>query len=152
MKGAYTLVIDIEKPIMVKIKSIGDVMFDSGIWVYVGSAMGEGSTNLENRLRRHFRSEKTVYWHIDHLLAADVQLIEAIWAESTEHSECNIAQAISAHEDYSPGPHRFGSSDCKQRCPAHIFTYMGEEPVRESLLQILRNLDLQPILTKDGQL
>jgi len=69
---------------MTAIKSLGEILFEPGLWVYVGSAMGSGSTSLENRLGRHFRKEKTIYWHIDYLLDSDAKIIEAIWAESTE--------------------------------------------------------------------
>ncbi|MHA1950564.1 MAG: DUF123 domain-containing protein [Candidatus Thorarchaeota archaeon] len=59
MKGAYVLIIEISETVDIQIQSLGNVSFQPGSWIYVGSAMGAGSTNLENRIKRHFRSEKT---------------------------------------------------------------------------------------------
>jgi Uri superfamily endonuclease len=152
MKGAYTLIIHVEQPVKVEIKSLGEVRFESGLWIYVGSAMGESSTSLEHRIRRHFRIEKTIYWHIDYLLDADTELLEAIWAESMKPVECDIAHSLENHEKYSPGPRGFGSSDCRKNCVAHIFHYNGDTPIQESIIQVFRNSGLQPFTTKDGLL
>lgn len=150
MKGAYALITQVNKTVNVKIKSLRHAKFEPGVWIYVGSAMGNGSTSLENRLNRHFRKEKTIYWHIDYLLDIGTELVEAIWAESANHVECDIAQAISAHPSYNPGMKGFGSSDCTRGCAAHIFQYLGNEPAQTALLQIFRGLNLQPNVTKDG--
>ncbi len=152
MKGAYILVIRVEQPVSVHIKSLGDISFGSGLWVYVGSAMGDGSTSLENRLKRHFRKEKTIYWHIDYLLDACTEIEEAIWAESTEPLECNLAQSIAAHPDFIPGPRAFGSSDCRRGCIAHTYFYDGEEQLHNKLMQVFHNLGLKPHVTKTGSL
>ena len=152
MKGAYTLIIHVEQPVKVEIKSLGDVRFEPGLWIYVGSAMGESSTSLEHRIHRHFRIEKTIYWHIDYLLDADTKLLEAIWAESMKPVECDIAQSLENHEKYSPGPRGFGSSDCRMNCVAHIFHYNGDTQIQDSIIQVFRNLGLQPFTTKDGLL
>ncbi|MFW9805550.1 MAG: DUF123 domain-containing protein [Candidatus Thorarchaeota archaeon] len=150
MKGAYALIIQVDKAVTVKIKSLRHFTFEPGVWIYVGSAMGNGSTSLENRLHRHFRKEKTIYWHIDYLLDIGTELVEAIWAESEHCIECDIAQAISNHPNYSSGLGGFGSSDCQRGCVAHIFQYHGDDPIRDSLYQIFQGLDLQPNFTNDG--
>ncbi|MFW9787222.1 MAG: DUF123 domain-containing protein, partial [Candidatus Thorarchaeota archaeon] len=146
------LIIRVRTPVAIQIKSIGEVAFDSGLWLYVGSAMGTGSTNLENRLHRHFRKEKTVYWHIDHLLESNVEIVEAIWSESPESAECLIAKAIEAHDDFSPGPRAFGSSDCKNGCLAHVFIHKGNDQIQDTLFMIFRQQGLQPRVTKTGLL
>ena len=152
MKGAYILIIRVEQPVSVQIKSLGDISFRSGLWVYVGSAMGDGSTSLENRLSRHFRKEKTIYWHIDYILDAETEIEEAIWAESTDPVECDLAQSLTAHHDFIPGPRAFGSSDCRRGCIAHTYFYDSAEQIRNNLIQVFRKLGLQPHVTKDGQL
>jgi len=152
MKGAYMLIIRIKHPVSIQIKSLGEITFESGWWVYVGSAMGTGSTSLENRLNRHFRKEKTIYWHIDYLLAANTELAEAIWAESSEPIECSLAQFLSANDDFVPGPKRFGSSDCHSGCVAHIYFYHGEEQIHNIVTNVFRKLSLEPQITKTGQL
>lgn len=146
------LIIQVEQPVSVQIKSMGEVSFESGLWVYVGSAMGDGSTSLENRLRRHFRKEKTIYWHIDYLLDADTEIVEAIWAESIKPIECDLVQSIAAHDDFRPGPKAFGSSDCRRGCIAHTYFYEGDEKIHNSLIQVFRRLSLQPHVTKNGLL
>ena len=152
MRGAYVLIIKIETPTEVHIESLGQLTFQPGKWVYVGSAMGNGSTSLENRLLRHFRDEKTIYWHIDYLLATDAELVYAIWAESPNLIECELAQKISSSTDFDPGPQRFGSSDCKKKCSSHIFKCHNDNPLDETLCQIFHNLKLKPHLTKTGLL
>ena len=152
MKGVYILIIRIEQPISVQIKSLGETSFRSGLWVYVGSAMGDTSTSLENRLNRHFRKEKTIHWHIDYLLDADTEIKEAIWAESIEPVECDLAQSIAAQQDFIPGPISFGSSDCRRGCIAHTYFYDSDEQIHNNLIQVFRKLGLQPHVTKTGSL
>ncbi len=146
------LIIKVEQPVCVQIKSLGDITFESGLWVYVGSAMGGGSTSLENRLRRHFQKEKAIYWHIDYLLERNTEIIEAIWTESIEHIECDLAQSVAAHNDFKPGPRAFGSSDCRRGCIAHTYFYEGDEQIRNSLIQVFLSLGFQPNVTLNGQL
>lgn len=153
MKGAYVLIIRVRQPVKLQIKSLGEQLFEAGVWVYVGSAMGDGSTSLENRLNRHFRKEKTVYWHIDHLLDNDdTELTEALWAESIAPFECDLAQAIGSIEGFFVGVRGFGSSDCRKKCPAHIYFYQGEELVHEKLIQVFLSLGFQPKVTNTGRL
>ncbi|MGY5863895.1 MAG: GIY-YIG nuclease family protein [Candidatus Thorarchaeota archaeon] len=150
MKGVYILIIEIEQPVRVEIRSLGEVMFESGTWIYVGSAMGTGSTNLENRLKRHFRSEKTVYWHIDHLLNKEVELRKAYWTESLTHAECIIAQHLETGELFSAGPRRFGSSDCKSGCQAHIFRYNSNTGIDGAIEAAFMDRGFTPSMTTDG--
>ncbi len=150
MKGAYILIIDIKEPVMVQIQSLGEVTFQPGKWVYVGSAMGNGSTNLENRIKRHFRSEKTVYWHIDHLLDQGVDLHKAFWTESPTHAECDIAQELESTGTFGVGPKQFGSSDCKRGCSAHIFRFQSDSGIDEAIETAFQNLGLKPSVTSDG--
>jgi sugar fermentation stimulation protein A len=152
MKGAYVLIIRVEQPVNIQIKSLGEITFETGWWAYVGSAMGTGSTSLENRLSRHFRREKTIYWHIDYLLDANTELAEAIWAESSEPIECSLAQSLAASDAFILGPKRFGSSDCHSGCTAHIYLYHGEEPIHNRVTNVFRKLSLEPQITKSGQL
>ncbi|MHA2024942.1 MAG: GIY-YIG nuclease family protein [Candidatus Thorarchaeota archaeon] len=150
MKGAYILIIEIEQPVRVEIRSLGEVIFESGTWIYVGSAMGTGSTNLENRLKRHFRSEKTIHWHIDHLLNKEVELRKAYWTESFTHAECIIAQHLESEELFTVGPNRFGSSDCKSGCQAHIFKYNSNTGIDGVIEAVFMDRGFTPSSTSDG--
>ncbi|MFW9981966.1 MAG: DUF123 domain-containing protein [Candidatus Thorarchaeota archaeon] len=152
MKGAYCLIIDVEKDLDLEIQSLGKIRFQSGIWVYIGSAMGNSSTSLENRIRRHFQSQKKIYWHIDYLLALDVKLIKAFWTESPVHIECDIAQEIQKRNEFQTGPKNFGSSDCQKGCSAHIFRFLNIGEIDKVIRQTFTAIDIEPSITIDGNL
>jgi Uri superfamily endonuclease len=150
MKGVYVLIIQVKQPVKVQIKSLGDTEFVPGVWVYVGSAMGTGSTSIKNRLRRHFRKVKTIYWHIDYLLNEDIEIEKAIWAQSEQHLECELAQSLASNNEFNAGPKGFGASDCKSGCIAHIFKHQSGKAIDDVLTGIFVGLDLQPQSTMDG--
>jgi Uri superfamily endonuclease len=150
MKGVYVLIIQVKQPVKVQIKSLGDTEFDPGVWVYVGSAMGTGSTSIKNRLRRHFRKEKTIYWHIDYLLNEDIEIEKAIWAQSERHLECELAQSLASNDEFNAGPKGFGASDCKSGCIAHIFKHQSGKSSDDVLTGIFVGLNLQPQSSMDG--
>ena len=151
MKGAYALVLQLNSKIDLHIKSLGSLEFKPGILVYVGSAMGTGSTNLRNRIKRHFRKEKTIHWHIDHLLSR-ATLIMAIWSESQTPAECRIAQSLSSSKFFEPTVRGFGSSDCRSGCFTHLFRYIGTQRVEEVISKVFEDLSLTPMKTMNGNL
>ena len=115
MKGTYLLIINIKKPAIIKIGSLGKIKFDKGDYVYVGSAMN----NLEKRIKRHLKKskDKKKYWHIDYLLAnKNARIIKIIKKESNKKQECEIARKIAK---IGKGIKNFGSSDCN--CKSHLF-------------------------------
>ncbi len=152
MRGAYVLIIDIHENISLRFKSLGNLSFDKGTWVYVGSAMGMGSTSLENRIHRHFRSEKTIHWHIDHLLDSGSTIRTAIWSESSYPVECEIVSSINILDDIHPGPRGFGASDCKQKCGTHLFHSTIGKGLEKKIQDVFRKLNLDPRITQDGSL
>ncbi len=116
MRGSYILLTRVQKGVEIRVGRLGMVEFQPGFYAYVGSAMN----SLEARIRRHLRSEKKKFWHIDYLLEiADV--VDVIVFESNEMRECEIATAL-AREYLSI--RNFGSSDCS--CNSHLF-YLGTE-------------------------
>ncbi|MFW9977251.1 MAG: DUF123 domain-containing protein [Candidatus Thorarchaeota archaeon] len=120
MMGVYSLIIYIPERLSIKVGARQEETFDDGYWVYIGSAQGKGSTTIENRLRRHFRREKKMHWHIDYLLDSNVTLLDAIWSESKENQECKLIEQLLATHRFSLGPRSFGAGDCKQGCGSHI--------------------------------
>ncbi len=152
MKGAYALIIEAENAVNVQTKSLCKVEFQSGTWVYIGSAMGNGSTSLENRIMRHFRSEKTVFWHIDHLLDKNVKLLKAFWAQNPLPTECDIAQEIQSRNEFQAGPRQFGSSDCRRGCTAHIFRFTNSGEMDAVIEDVFKEVGLQALVTTDGNL
>lgn len=140
MKGAYALVLRIAQDLEVNVGSLGLLSLESGVWVYIGSAMGESSTSLEKRLQRHFSNDKTIFWHIDHVIASGAELLGAVIAESNEKIECEISEALINSPLFQPGPKGFGSSDCRSNCGTHLFQYIGKVPIFEPLWQIISSL------------
>ncbi|MHA1576077.1 MAG: GIY-YIG nuclease family protein [Candidatus Thorarchaeota archaeon] len=152
MRGAYVLIIDLQENLSFRLKSLGNLSFDKGTWMYVGSAMGKGSTSLENRLHRHFQSEKTIHWHIDHLLDSGSTIRAAIWSESSSPVECEIAKNIVILDDIKKGPKGFGASDCKRKCGTHLFHSLIGNGLEEKIENVFRKLKLEPRITQDGSL
>ena len=144
MKGVYVLVINISKQILVDARALGDVRFVPGTWVYVGSALGTGSTRLDHRIGRHFSSEKTLHWHIDFLLDRAGPPSEVIWARTESAMECEIAQLLKQHEDFEIGPLGFGSSDCVAACGSHVFKFSGDGEIGRFLSSLFLELGLKP--------
>ncbi len=152
LKGVYVLIIETKRTVRFQKRSGDETVFEPGEWVYIGSAMGSGSTSIENRLRRHFRKDKTNYWHIDYLINAATKIKEAIWAESKKSAECDLALSIANHIGFEVGPRGFGASDCQRGCFTHIYLYIGEEQLLEIMMTIFRRLNLHPHITWNGQI
>ena len=109
MTGTYLLEIFLRDAMVIRIGKLGSFFFDKGYYVYVGSA----KRNFRQRIDRHFRKEKRVYWHIDYLLR--FARVLSVWS-------CPLGEeqtaAILAHEMSCPAP-RFGASD--KRSESHLF-------------------------------
>ncbi|MFX1233549.1 MAG: DUF123 domain-containing protein [Promethearchaeota archaeon] len=123
MKGSYLLILSFKKERIIRIGSLGEILFSKGFYLYVGSAMGEkGPTTLLNRVKRHLSNSnsKKVHWHIDYLLAdAFTKIIKLYLIPSITALECIIARDLLANsEGYIKG---FGSSDCN--CVSHLFWF-----------------------------
>lgn len=106
----YQLVIEVSRPVEVTVGALGRQRFPAGIYVYTGSA----ARNLEARIERHLRREKTLRWHIDYLLAEpDVRIVEV---RRSARPECEL-NARTAGSIPVPG---FGASDCRNGCGSHL--------------------------------
>jgi len=143
MKGVYALIISISDDIEVQIGAIGPQKFESGKWVYIGSAFGNASTSLEHRIRRHFSSEKRPHWHIDLLLEATGPPRQVIWSESKKKRECEIANKLKQHAEFIKGPKGFGSSDCIAKCGTHLFMHSGIR-TEDTIQKLFDAIGLEP--------
>jgi Uri superfamily endonuclease len=91
----------------------GKLAFKRGYYAYVGSAQN----NLEKRIQRHLKKQKTLFWHIDYLLESqDSNVIKVFYKEAGKSEECSIAERLKFEGDAVSG---FGSSDC--HCSSHLF-------------------------------
>jgi len=148
LKGVYTLVIFLKTNTSLKIGKLGIHTFPRGIYTYTGSAMGMGALSLEGRIKRHLRKNKKMKWHIDYLLNSDnAQIQSVIYAETSEKFECKVSQEIEKLGIAHVLVKRFGASDCKEGCQAHLhYLTLAPGQVQELILKIYRKLGLEPKL------
>jgi Uri superfamily endonuclease len=138
-RGVYTLIIEVSKEKEIEIGALGRKNFAEGYYAYTGSALGNFSTNLQNRILRHLRKRgKKKHWHIDFLLADRDVRLETVVAVYTNHKrECQINKQIKKHLNAKILVPWFGASDCKQRCISHLL-YLDKKDVSEEISRIHR--------------
>jgi sugar fermentation stimulation protein A len=131
-RGSYILILRLPAGRKLDIGRLGRIEFKAGYYLYAGSAQ----KNLTQRLERHKRERKKLFWHIDYLRAyAEVHLALPIRASAP--LECELAGALKKISDWEvPG---FGCSDCF--CSSHLYG-MKKDPIHTpefiSLLQYFR--------------
>jgi len=131
-RGSYILILRLRAEKTLNIGKLGRVKFKAGYYLYAGSAL----KNLTQRLERHKRERKKLFWHIDYLRAhAEVQL--ALPIRASDPLECDLADALGKISDWQVAA--FGCSDCS--CGSHLFG-MRKDPIHTpefiSLLQYFR--------------
>ncbi len=111
MKGIYSLIVRVEQEKRIEVGKLGEILFDDGFYIYVGSAQ----SNLEKRISRHLSDDKNMHWHIDYLLEhGDIEKVLAFKKEKSW--ECKLADLLSSHFKKIKD---FGSSDCS--CASHLY-------------------------------
>ncbi len=111
MKGTYLLFMELHKDTVISVGKLGILHFKKGWYIYVGSALN----GLEQRIQRHLRTNKKIYWHIDYLLPF-TKIVEILYKENTRREECAITRMFKRNFTYILG---FGCSDCS--CKSHLF-------------------------------
>jgi len=112
LKCVYVLIIQLNDDTALSVGALGTLAFKKGLYAYVGSAQ----TNMEQRIRRHLRKEKRIFWHIDYLLNSGAARIEKVLHKQADKAEeCAIAKALGERGASIAG---FGCSDCK--CRSHL--------------------------------
>jgi Uri superfamily endonuclease len=130
VKGIYVLVIQVKNEVALGVGALGTLTFKPGVYAYVGSAQA----NLEQRVKRHLRKEKRLFWHIDYLLDSEVaKIVRVLYQDADKSGECAIADRLSEKGEPVAG---FGCSDC--RCGSHLFRVGGGY---RFLLESMRVLD-----------
>jgi Uri superfamily endonuclease len=117
LKGTYCLCIENKKEKKITIGALGNLLFPTGKYIYIGSALN----SLEPRLKRHIKistgQHNVTHWHIDYFLKdMDVEIQSIFIIKNNNRIECEIVKKVSQHGESIP---RFGSSDCN--CPSHLF-------------------------------
>ena len=116
-KGSYIFTFGLKAQTSLQIGRLGFFTFPAGIYHYCGSSHGSGG--LKARLRRHLNQSAPQHWHIDYLKPW-IHLIEMRWTIDRYPHECRWAHHLAAHPLASIPVPKFGASDCKQHCPAHL--------------------------------
>ncbi len=121
LPGTYVLLLYLLQDEKLVIGMLGERLFPTGNYAYIGSAHGPGG--LAGRIWRHVRprEQKPSHWHIDHFLqAAEIRRIW--WIESEKKLECAWAQSLT-HAGFMRPP-GFGATDC--HCGGHLL-WLGEQ-------------------------
>jgi Uri superfamily endonuclease len=118
--GAYLLFLEVLTTINLAAGILGEISLEPGSYIYVGS----GRRNIEARVARHCRlaADRTgrVHWHIDHLLTHPaVRLVRVIKRTGTD--ECSVSKQLARCKGVSVAVPRFGASDCRAGCLAHLY-------------------------------
>jgi Uri superfamily endonuclease len=121
-RGAYLIVMELGRNRRIRVGELGRVCFRKGFYVYVGSAM----KNLTQRIERHRRRRKKLFWHVDYLRAA-AGFRAALPVRASQRLECDIARSLKSMADWEIKG--FGSSDCG--CGSHLFA-METDPLRSA--------------------
>jgi sugar fermentation stimulation protein A len=111
-RGSYILVLRLGEERGIQTGRLGELSFQPGYYLYVGSAQRA----LTARLARHARLRKKLHWHIDYLRQAADSVV-ALPIRSSRRDECTVAGALS--QIFAEGPRGFGSSDCS--CRTHLY-------------------------------
>jgi Uri superfamily endonuclease len=118
--GAYVLHLTLQRRATVRVGSLDSISFPAGHYLYVGSAR----RGIDARIARHRRlsDQKSgkLHWHIDYLLThPHIKLTDqTVFAFS---DECAVSKQIAELKGVSVPAPRFGSSDCRFGCRAHLY-------------------------------
>ncbi len=115
LNGVYALHICLNHDVGLNVGALGETAFAKGNYVYVGSAQ----RNFEQRVKRHLRKNKKVFWHIDYFLAnKHAKICKVLCKIGDKSEECVIAKELAKQGEVIQG---FGCSDC--RCHGHLFRF-----------------------------
>lgn len=144
MKGAYVLLLQVLRPCLRNIGSLGVVRFEKGTYCYAGSAQ----SSLFPRLERHYSKKKQIHWHIDYLTTSKNVKIEGSVYSTTNSKkfECRLSIQLSNLSLSKAIPH-FGSTDCKKGCGSHLYLLSrSPKQVLREIIKIFRELGLRPYI------
>ncbi len=137
-KGAYVLIIFVSKTLTTLVGQLGERKFRSGYYSYTGSATGEHSTDLQSRISRHLRTNKTKHWHVDYLLSEKAaRIVGIIVVPSDGKVECEVNQRIRDALNGKIVVPKFGASDCTNKCGSHLLHFPHYTTSNFSIPEIL---------------
>lgn len=120
--GIYSLIIKLEKDETIKVGELGRINFPKGFYIYTGSALN----GLRQRINRHKKRQKKMFWHIDYLLASKhAKISEVIAIKTNERLECKLNEVVSSLYNAKIFAKGFGCTDCK--CKSHLVYFDSED-------------------------
>ena len=143
--GTYILIISVIEPSIVHVGQLGELQLQPGTYLYVGSALGTGSTSLTHRLARHILKSKPLKWHIDFITTLPHAKVQYVIVVETSHPlECLLSMHIARLDGVGCPLKRFGSSDCS-KCESHFYSYAKNiEQAVEACNNIMLKLGFRP--------
>ena len=131
-KGAYILYLDLPRPLTLNVGNLKNSFFPAGRYAYVGSAV----RGIDQRIARHRRlahlKAGKVHWHIDYLLIhPEIRLTGE--KALAGFSECEVSKGIASRKGVSAPVSKFGSTDCRAGCKAHLYRVHWRTPLRSLL-------------------
>ena len=128
--GTYVILLHLARLRRIPVGALGRHEFQSGYYLYVGSAFGPGG--LRARLRHHTRISGRPHWHVDYLRSR-AEFVEAWYVHGKTCGEHELAALLPRLPSVVPSLPHFGSSDC--RCRTHLF-YSRSRPLPASLARL----------------
>lgn len=115
--GVYIIELFNYKAFSINHKKFYNLIFSPGYYYYFGSAQ----RNLQQRLHRHNKKQKTIRWHIDYLTTNNNFSVRKsfIYHEREKKFECIYFQKIIDCKKKVFPVTGFGNSDCKI-CSSHL--------------------------------
>lgn len=135
-RGCYFLLLQLPAAATITVGRLGEVTFPAGYYIYVGSAR----RHLTQRLNRHLRRRKKLFWHIDYLRekAAHCVVLPVRTADDLEHE---LAAAVSRIAHWQV--RGFGCSDCT--CTTHLFGLRDNPLTFSPFIQILQRFRMDRV-------
>jgi len=89
-RGSYLLVLENPEDRVLSVGKLGEIFFQRGWYVYVGSAM----QGLDSRLQRHQRKRKKQHWHIDYIASTMMKVKKVYPIRKIDRIESELARAV----------------------------------------------------------
>jgi len=137
-RGSYVVILRLRRKRRVTVGRLGNLTFEKGYYLYVGSAR----KNLSRRIERHRRGGVKHFWHVDYL-REHADFHSAFPVRSADPLECRIAAAL---EKIARGRvENFGSSDCP--CRSHLFVMDHDPLISRGFIDLLMFFRIDRLLS-----
>jgi Uri superfamily endonuclease len=132
-KGIYVLEIYSPKSFAIDLKAFHNIKFRRGYYYYVGSSQ----INLNKRIERHLKKDKTLHWHIDYITSlAFIKINDIkIFPSVSKEYECRLVDYLNDKYKTIFPAKKFGSSDCGN-CYSHLLFSNKKLLINRKVLEI----------------